>query len=276
MAAALPVLAAGGISAIPIPTAVYTAQTGYDNYYGVPVGAEFLKKAADIRKNLPVDLDTILIGFCPDTESLRAIMEYTLPALKGEETFVFVDPVLGDDGERYKCFDEEYENTLRELVKKADYVLPNVTEACLLTGVVEYKDFLKADERGQWDYLAEMCRAFAPATAIITGWRVNDLVSICLYEDIDDPESFSVLALPRCPGSYSGTGDLFAAVLIEEMFATAGDLLKSADKAARFVFWSLSMTDAEDRYHPEGTPFHYALRYLVPGNEDEEEEEDTD
>ena len=50
-----------------------------------------------------------------------------------------IDPVMGDNGEAYSTYTEEMCRQMIRLVRYADVVVPNVTEACILTGT-PYKE----------------------------------------------------------------------------------------------------------------------------------------
>ena len=97
LAAALPVLAALGVHACPVPTAVLTSQTGFRRFAALdctPVLNEF----PAIWKALGVALDGIYTGFMANAGQLgaaRALIEEFRPPL------LLVDPVLGDDGALY-------------------------------------------------------------------------------------------------------------------------------------------------------------------------------
>ena len=47
----------------------------------------------------------------------------------------FIDPAFGDNGVLYPAFDQAYVNAMKSLIKSADIILPNLTEACFLSGV---------------------------------------------------------------------------------------------------------------------------------------------
>ena len=50
-----------------------------------------------------------------------------------------VDPAMADNGKLYIGFNEAYVEAMKSLCGIADYVLPNITEACFLTDT-EYKE----------------------------------------------------------------------------------------------------------------------------------------
>ncbi|MEI3130087.1 MAG: bifunctional hydroxymethylpyrimidine kinase/phosphomethylpyrimidine kinase [Oscillospiraceae bacterium] len=53
---------------------------------------------------------------------------------KRPETLVFVDPAMADNGRLYAGFDDAFPKKMASLCAKADLIVPNITEAALLTG----------------------------------------------------------------------------------------------------------------------------------------------
>ena len=47
---------------------------------------------------------------------------------------ILVDPAMADNGSLYPAFDESFPTEMAKVCAKADIILPNITEACLLTG----------------------------------------------------------------------------------------------------------------------------------------------
>ena len=47
---------------------------------------------------------------------------------------MFVDPVMADNGELYKSFSPEFPKGMAGLCKKADIIVPNLTEAAFMLG----------------------------------------------------------------------------------------------------------------------------------------------
>ena len=75
---------------------------------------------------------------------------------------------MGDHGNTYRPVSPEYCEGLKELVRLADIITPNITEACLLTGA-RYKD-----NGWRQEELADICEklhAFGPDKVAITGLR---------------------------------------------------------------------------------------------------------
>ena len=52
-----------------------------------------------------------------------------------EKRFLFLlDPIMGDNGRLYQGFDRDYVEAMKDFCQQADVIIPNLTEAALLTG----------------------------------------------------------------------------------------------------------------------------------------------
>lgn len=85
-------------------------------------------------------------GFFNEIDQISNFKDYYLEKKEKDSSIqLFVDPIMGDHGALYPGFNKEVPNRLGELIEKADIVLPNITEACLLTGH-SYKEKMSAEE----------------------------------------------------------------------------------------------------------------------------------
>ena len=108
----LPIISALGIECNPIPTAILSNQTGYDDFYSVDF-TENMTPYIDIWKKQNVHFDAILTGYLASEKQVDVILDF-IENFKDENTLVFVDPVMADDGVMYDTYDEN----LCEKVKK--------------------------------------------------------------------------------------------------------------------------------------------------------------
>jgi len=124
--------------------------------------------------------------------------------IKQSLELLVVDPVLGDLGRLYDGFDAAYVVAMRQLIKPADVILPNVTEACLLTGT----PYQSQPELAP--LLQQLQQQLKPgAQAIITDVTQDDQIGCAWLAN--GQVQFS--GQQRLPGHYNGTGDTLAAVL---------------------------------------------------------------
>ena len=255
LAAALPVLSVMGVQCCPVPTAAYTNQTGYPSYASLDCEA-LLKEFITQWKAHGVTLDGIYTGFMSSTGQLEAVQCF-IDAFRMPGTLLLIDPVMGDNGQRYPCFDEAFCNAVRAFAAGADVITPNVTEACLLTGT-SYAFFSEQDAAGQEALLRRMCETLPPKRIVITGWRKGDFVCNAAW----DHGAFTVQASPAAGGSWSGTGDLFTSALCGGLLR--GDGLEACvQRAVRFL--APALRDAVRMGLPGegGIPFELHLQELL-------------
>ena len=131
MTVALPVLSACDVETGLLPTALLSAHTGIDGFSVLDLSAQMLIFAKHF-KALKLGFDGIYTGYLANAAQIDAVLEI-IDMLAGAGTKIFVDPVMGDGGKLYRGFGQTFPSAMRKLVQRADYTLPNVTEACLLT-----------------------------------------------------------------------------------------------------------------------------------------------
>lgn len=216
LTAAISAIAAMGVQPCPLPTAVLSAQTGYPSYYCDDYTDKMELIYTEWQK-MQVCFDGIYTGFMSGEHQIRKVQDF-LDIFCGEDTFLLVDPVMGDNGSRYEIFTRKFVSDMKALALRADIITPNLTELCLLTGadcgmiqeIKNEKDIITAAEQ----MAAEMLKG-GTKEVLVTGIRYTDeksgremMGNLALTEQTS---SFS--AFPFIGESFSGTGDLFASVI---------------------------------------------------------------
>lgn len=265
LTAAIPVLSVMGVQACPLPTAILSAQTGYPSFFCEDFTSK-MKYFEEEWSKLQVTFDGIYTGFVTGREQIDNIFHF-LDTFHTKETTLLVDPVMGDIGQAYKLFTEELLVRMRELVKCADVITPNVTECCLLTGLSYEKLYSYLNERDFIEALEEAGKTLQQETdakVIITG--VNPPSA--------DPDKQFIgnmylggnktfySTIPYNGKSYSGTGDLFASVIMGSMMR-GESLEKSVHLAEAFLTAAIHDTSLEQISEVEGVNFEKYLRMLL-------------
>ena len=83
-------------------------------------------------KKLNLKFDGIVTGFLGSHNQI-AIVEEFFKNFKTEDNIVVIDPVMGDYGNLYPTYTDETCQEMKKLVKYADILTPNLTEACIIT-----------------------------------------------------------------------------------------------------------------------------------------------
>ncbi|RLL43942.1 pyridoxamine kinase [Oceanobacillus piezotolerans] len=265
LTAAIPVLSVMGVQAIPLPTAILSAQTGYPSYFYEDFTSKMNYFTEEWSK-LHVTFDGIYTGFVTGSEQINNIFHF-LDKFYTKETKLLVDPVMGDVGEVYKIFTDELLAEMKELVKLADVITPNVTECCLLSRLSyerlhkysNKKDYMKAIEEA-----GNTLQQETGAQVIITGVNppsaaYNKQFIGNMY--LNGTKTF-YRAMPYNGKSYSGTGDLFASVVMGGMMR-GEDLEKAVELAEGFLAEAIHDASLEGIPEIEGVNFEKYLGMLL-------------
>lgn len=244
---ALPVISAMGIETAILPTAVLSAHTAFDGFTFKDLTEE-MPKIINHWKSMNIEFDAIYTGYLGSEKQVE-IVEELFDTYK--DAMIVVDPVMGDNGKLYTGFDEKFAESMRVLCKKADVVLPNITEASYLVG----EEYI---ENGNYEYvnfLAKKLYGLGAENVIITGITEGDKVGAHFY---DGNEKYEYMT-DRVDKSFHGTGDVFAAAFCGAVIS--GMSCKEAMKcAADFTLESIKCTDASHWY---GINFEKALPKLM-------------
>ncbi len=258
--AAISTLSAMGVQPCPLPTAILTAQTEYPSYYC----DDYTDKMEHFHrewKKMGQKFDGIYTGFVASEAQIQNIFDF-IETFDQPDTFLLVDPVMGDDGVKYDTFTPKLLEEMKRLAKTADIITPNLTEICLLTGA-DYEEIKAISDydtlKNKIKDLAKTFMEDGPEHVIVTGIRfVNEeRVNMMgnLYVTGDEMQLF---AFPYIGGSYSGTGDLFASCLAAGI--ARGDEIADVIKLAG-EFLELALIDSVEEGIPEQDGVNYE-KYL--------------
>ena len=112
LTADIAVLAAMGIEACPLPTAVLTAQTGYEGYHSVSL-ASHMEAYRRHWNALGITFAGILSGYLASPEAAYQTAEFVDTFHHTGVTYL-CDPVLGDQGRVYKGFTDAFHRSHAE------------------------------------------------------------------------------------------------------------------------------------------------------------------
>ena len=163
---------------------------------------------------------------------------------------MIVDPAMADNGRYYANLGDGMTECFRRLIKKADIITPNITEACFLTGM-EYRTGVHAEA-----YVAELIDRLSdlgPAFVAVTGVSTENGSVGIVARDNRSGKMCSVMSA-TLDGMFHGSGDVFASAFAALL--TRGASLEDAlDTAEEFV------TAAIERTAARGTPRQYGLDF---------------
>ncbi|HEX5564476.1 MAG TPA: pyridoxamine kinase [Sporosarcina sp.] len=264
LTAAIPVLSVMGVQAVPLPTAILTSQTEYPSYYCEDLTSK-MNHFTDEWSKLGAAFDGIHTGFVTGKEQIENIFSF-LHTFYKEGTTLLVDPVMGDRGEMYEALSDELIGYMKELAKHADIITPNITECCLLTGLPYEKlhryrnneDYLSAIEEA-----GRKLHSMTDANVIITGLNPPAISETRFVGNMYIDENRSFHSLQEYNGmSYSGTGDLFASVIMGGMMRDQ-DVAETMKLAEKFLSAAIETTAKEQIPSVAGVNFESFLRMLL-------------
>ncbi|KRM97002.1 Pyridoxal kinase [Liquorilactobacillus aquaticus DSM 21051] len=236
MSVALPLLGAAGLRPTVLPTALLSTHTGgFGTNTYLDLSGE-IEKIVNHWNSLNLNFSAVYLGYLgqgPLNTLLQHFEELVTP-----KTFSLIDPVMGDNGHLYHGFDNGYIEGMRNLVKKAHLITPNVTEAALLLGKPPSNRALSLLEAQ--DLLEELVQVFNKQQIILTGVHlVNDKIAVLGCDEIS--REIWDQQISKIPGNYFGTGDIFASILFI-MLLKGADIKTSVSTAMEFVSDSIQST----------------------------------
>ena len=252
---ALPVISAMGSETVILPTAVLSTHTMFKNFTCKDLSDQ-IGPITNHWKNEGVSFDAIYTGYLGTAEQIDQ-MKQLFRDFRGENTVVFVDPVMADNGKLYAAFDMDYVRKNAELCAEADIIVPNITEASLMTGM-EYRE--EYDEAYIRELLSRL-NGFGAKISVLTGVSLEKGKTGVMGYDRGSNEYF-VYQNRKIDASYHGTGDLFSSVCVGELMrgSTWQDAMRTA---ADYTAHTIEVTLKNPRQPWYGVDFEATLPELM-------------
>ncbi len=213
---ALPVISAAGVEVCAIPTEILSAHTGG---LGEPerfsLGDEPLK-IIEHWQSLGLSFDVIYTGYLANARQVE-LAEGLADAFCPNGALLAADPAMADHGKLYGGIDESVVSGMKRLCARADVIMPNLTEAALLTGT----PYDPSPDEGAIARLMDALLALGAKSVIITGvsrerGRIGAAVRAAGATETEYIET------EKIEGAYHGSGDLFASVAVSSLAREAG------------------------------------------------------
>ncbi|MCR5746342.1 MAG: pyridoxamine kinase [Lachnospiraceae bacterium] len=208
LTAAIPVLSCLGIETAVIPTALLSTHTAFDSFVSLDLSSEIDAISEEFKKN-DISFDAIYTGYLGSREQVREITDFT-DAFKKEGSLLIADPAMADDGELYAGLPADFVECMRPYISKADVIIPNLTEACLLLG----EDY-KMPEEFELNEIFNMLHRLSdmgPDGVVITGIHFSETEMGAVSFD-KKSNTVSRARGTKHKGKYLGTGDIFSSVV---------------------------------------------------------------
>ena len=105
IAAMAPIVSAMKIQAVPIPTAIYRHIHNFQFFILMDYTSR-MKDYIQTYKDLHLEFDAIATGFLGSEKQVDIVIDF-IQTFKKDNSFILVDPVMGDYGQLYKTYTPE-------------------------------------------------------------------------------------------------------------------------------------------------------------------------
>ena len=245
---ARPIISAMGVETSIVPIAVLSTHTKFNNFTFrdltedlIPIKEHWVKEG--------FQFDAIYTGYLGSKKQIDIVSDY-FDTFKTEDNYIVVDPAMGDNGKMYTGFVPEFALKMASLCKKADIILPNITEASLMLEEKYPGEDATIDEIKK---LLLKLADFGSKVVVITGVKTEPGRFGFVGYDTVSKEFFSY-STEEVPMKSHGTGDVFASTFTGALMNDYS-VFDSLKIAADFTYACIKNT-----YHDD-TAVDYAVNF---------------
>ena len=254
---ALPLLSACGVECAVLPPAMLSNHTaaGFRGWSFCDLTAE-MAKVEEKWVGQGIRFDAFYTGYVCEQHIDPILSIMRTCAVPG--AIRIVDPAMADNGVLYRGFAADFPSKMARLCKDADYLLPNLTEAALLTGEdpVSFGAGTSRPRREDVERLISKLHGLGVKTVVLTGVSFNETE---LGTAVSDGKTIEYDFNSRNPRDSHGTGDVFASVFAGAVLR-GKSALEAAALAADMVCAAIEATDQDHWY---GVSFEKVIPSLV-------------
>jgi len=246
---ALPILSACGHETVILPSAVLSTHTmGFTDFTVRDLTDDIPAIAAHWKKE-GISFDAVYTGYLGSAKQIEYVKNI-MDTLLRDGALRIVDPAMADMGKLYPAFDMGYVNEMKKLCAVADIVLPNITEACFLTGT----PYREAYDQVYIEDLVAKLKGLGAKTVVLTGvgYRPG-----CTGVVVSGSESTDYYEHRKIAQGCHGTGDVYASAFTGALFQ-GHSAFDSARIAADYVVRCIQVTQ-QDKDHTYGVEFERVL-----------------
>lgn len=250
---ALPIISACGVEASVLPSAVLSTHTAGFTGYTFRDLTEDIPAIKDHWVKENIKFDAVYTGYLGSTKQISYVADI-FEATAAENCVKIVDPAMADNGKLYPGFDEAYVEAMKGLCAKADYIVPNITEACFLTGT----EFKTQYDKAYIDDILEKLIALGCKNVIFTGISyAPNKTGVVVFEN----GQYAYYEHELLPNSCHGTGDIYASAFVGA-FMRGKTAYEAAKIAADYTVECIKET-AKLENHWYGAAFEPVLGKLI-------------
>ena len=265
-----------------LPTALVSNTFDYGKFDILDTTA-YMRNTIGIWDQLGFSFDAICTGFIASKEQSQLVTDYCRRHKERNGAKIFVDPVMADNGYLYNGVTFETVLYLRELCSTADVVLPNITEACFLTGVKvngEERVLIGASAASTTSASSAASTTSATLTRHRLSFSADEIDSIvaglkdlgtknvvitsanlegrsCTIVGKEGQEGWRPFYYKEIPAQFAGTGDTFTSLVASSVMR--GNPLEEAVPKAMKVMEYLISTNSQNEDKYKGIPIEQYL-----------------
>ncbi len=251
---ALPILSVLGIETVVLPSAVLSTHTGCFEGFTVHDLTDEMPLIISHWKKENFSFDAIYTGYISDVRQFDYILD--LKKMLNPGGLVIVDPAMADMGEIYPALGMDIVDGMKKLIAQADIIIPNITEASILTDT-PYKENYSKEEL---EVILHKLAAIGPRYNVITGvsFEVGQIGAACLDKHTGEiTYYFNNYVDKIC----YGTGDIFSSVVVGRL-VNGSSVYEALKSASDFVSSCIRATlDDDDHFY--GVHFESVLGELL-------------
>lgn len=253
---ALPIISTFGVETAILPTAVLSNHTQFKSWTFRDL-TDDLTDIAKKWKEENITFDCIYTGYLGSIKQIDIVSDI-FDEFKEKDNFIIVDPAMADNGKLYAGFDEKFATTMATLCKKADYIVPNLTEASFMLNVPYVSEGY--DEMYIKDLLKKLTD-LGSNTAVLTGVSFDN-AHIGAYGYNKAKNHYFYYMREKLPVNFHGTGDIYASAFCGAMSLSKGEE-ESTKIAVDYTVECIIKTMQNPNHNFYGVEFEKAIPYLI-------------
>lgn len=253
---ALPIISAAGIETICMPTAVLSTHTGGFTGYTYRDLTCDMPAIGEHWKSIDLRPDAIYSGFLGSFDQIDIVKKFARD-FKTDGNIFIADPCMADHGKMYAIFDEKFAKAMAELCSEADIVLPNITEACFMTGE-KFNEGVATE--AYIENILNKLLDMGAGNVVLTGvsFEESKVGAASMGQDRVPHYYFE----NKLPGAYHGTGDIFASAFCGAVL-NGISIPDAMAISARYVCDCIKRTQSMDTPITYGVDFERGIPFYI-------------
>lgn len=249
----IPILSHMKYQVFNLPTALVSNTLDYGKF-DILDTTDYMKNTIKVWDELNFSFDAICTGFITSAKQAELVYEYC-KIQKEKGTIIVVDPIMGDNGVLYNGISKEVITYMKKLCAVADVIIPNISEACFMTGIKSNKSIYSRKDISE---IVGNLERLGSNSIVITSVNLEGNLGTIIKEK--DSSDWKCLGYTEIPVRFPGTGDIFTSIVSGNILK--GKSLESAVKSAMFAIEYLIKENKDNIDKYKGIPIEIYLEEM--------------